>query len=361
MHAETTLKDKAAMLSRAIGGRTGRVGRRLLATSSTGGGAAASVGVVLDIDGVFVRGSNVIDGAQAAIKRLQKAKVPYIFVTNGGGMLEMTKAKDLEKKLGVKVREDTVCLSHSPFKELAKEYGDRRVLVLGHEGCEAIAKNYGFKRVVSAQQLHAENPTLYPRKPKLPLVPANAAAADKVEAVFVFHDPIDWALEVQVCIDLLHNHSSSDSPDKTQAIPFFACNADLVYNTEHATPRLTQGAFVEAFRHLFELRTQIPLSVHYCGKPFTVTYRIAEAMLAKEAARLKVPTPTTFIGIGDNPASDIRGARNAGANWSSILVKTGVWQMPNANNDPVDPADFVLDDISAAVDFVLEKAAKGGL
>jgi HAD superfamily hydrolase (TIGR01456 family) len=276
--------------------------------------------VVLDIDGVFVKGSHVIKGGQEALKKLQKAKIPYVFVTNGGGWLESVKAKDLEKKLGVKVREDTVCVSHTPFRELAKEYADKRVLVLGHEGCEAIARQYGFTRVVTAHQLHAETPTLYPRKPKLPssATATTTATADKdVAAVFIIHDPLDWALEMQVCLDLLFSEAG-----KAQAIPLYACNADLVYNTEHPTPRLTQGAFVEGFRHLYELRTQTPLSVHYCGKPFSVTYRIAEAMLAREAARLKAPAPTVFVGIGDNPVSDIRGARNAGPTWSSILVSS---------------------------------------
>jgi len=313
-----------------------------------------STAVVLDIDGVLLRGPSVIPGATAALKKLQKHKIPFVFVTNGGGMLEGTKAKDLEKKLGIKVKEENVMLSHTPFKEAAKEYADKRVLVLGHDGCEGIAKKYGFKKVVSAHQLHAEMPTLYPRKPKSVSPPDHLP--EKVAAVFVFHDPLDWALEAQICLDLLSNDDAvNNSESSPQSIPMFACNADLVYNTEHPTPRLTQGAFVEVFRHLFEIKTQSSLAIHFCGKPFTIQYRQAEAMLEKEALRLKVPPPSKFVGIGDNPKSDIRGARNAGPNWSSILVKTGVWVMPNANNDPLDPADFVCQDISEAVDLVVER------
>ena len=44
--------------------------------------------------------------------------------------------------------------------------------------------------------------------------------------------------------------------------------------------------------------------------------------------------------IGDNPKSDIRGA-NA-AKWKSILVRTGVFK---GENDPLDPATYVVDDI----------------
>jgi len=325
---------------------------RLLRRFSSSGMGSRTVGVVLDIDGVLVRGPAVIPGAQAALKKLQKHKIPYVFVTNGGGMLEGIKAKDLEKKLGVKVREDSVCLSHTPFMEAAKEYADKRVLVLGHSGCEAIARKYGFKKIVNAHQLHAETPSLFPLRPRAGITMPDHAP-EKVAAVFVFHDPLDWALEVQVCLDLLSNDAAADSG--AQSIPFYACNADLVYNTDHPTPRLTQGAFCEAFRHLFEVKTGVSLAIHFCGKPFTIQYKMAEAMLSREAARLKLPPPATYVGIGDNPKSDIRGARNAGANWNSVLVKTGVWVMPNANNDPTDPADDVCESITEAVDLVIEK------
>lgn len=307
----------------------------------------SQVGVVLDIDGVLLKGKNVIKSAPIALRKLQKHGIPYIFVTNGGGMMESTKAKDLEKKLGLDNAQGKVLLSHTPYKELAREYSNRRILVLGHEGCVDIAHDYGFKKVVTARQLHAETPTIYPRKPKTVQSPSHPS--EKVAAIFVFHDPLEWALEMQICIDLLHNNDTNE-----QDIPLYACNADLVYNTEHDKPRLTQGAFIEAFRHLYELRTGIPLAIHFCGKPFTVQYRLAEQLLNLECEKLKTSnTISTYIGIGDNPQSDIRGARNAGANWISILVKTGVWNSLNSNNDPIDPADVVVEDVSEAVDWIV--------
>jgi len=305
--------------------------------------------VALDVDGVLVRGGAVLPGASAALKKLVRSKVPFVFVTNGGGWLESTKAKDLEKKLKIPVTEDMVLVSHTPFRELAKEIGDKRVLVLGHEGCLDIARAYGFRRPVCAQQLHAENPTIFPRKVKQPhLASESPEKRDKVAAALVIHDPTQWALEMQVLLDLLS--------EGAEQLPLYACNADLVYNTEHPTPRLTQGAFVECFLHLFETVTKTPLEVRFCGKPFSITYRFAEKMLAEQADKLQVPRPTSFVGVGDNPASDIRGARNAGASWSSVLVKTGVWtaHLDQVNNDPTDPADFVTDDISTATEYILK-------
>ncbi|CAM9748934.1 unnamed protein product, partial [Ectocarpus sp. 8 AP-2014] len=38
-----------------------------------------------DIDGVLVRGQGVLPGARESLKALEDARVPYVFVTNGGG------------------------------------------------------------------------------------------------------------------------------------------------------------------------------------------------------------------------------------------------------------------------------------
>ena len=319
-----------------------------------------TTGVVIDCDGVLYRGSKTIPGAKAAIKKLQKAKIPHVFLTNGGGMTEAQKAKEVSGKLGVSIREEQVILSHTPFRELAKQYAASRVLVLGHDGCLGIAKSYGFRDVVSPQQLHQSNPVIFPRKPMFKSAAPMVAdiPTSPIAAAFVFHDPVDWGLDIQVLLD-----ATFDSELCKQAIPVYACNADLYFNTDFAMPRLTQGAFLEAFRHLYELTTNSPLELFMCGKPFTLTSRLAESVLAKEAKMLGIdkhdvvtsPPPLVFA-IGDNPRSDVRGARNAG--WTSILVKSGVWTDNRSTNDPDDPADFVLESIVESVDLILEEVAK---
>jgi hypothetical protein len=59
--------------------------------------------VVFDIDGVLLRGGQLIPGAAVAVRKLAAARIPFVFVTNGGGMLEAAKAADLTKKLGLQV------------------------------------------------------------------------------------------------------------------------------------------------------------------------------------------------------------------------------------------------------------------
>jgi len=75
-------------------------------------------------------------------------------------------------------------------------------------------------------------------------------------------------------------------------------------------------------------------------------------MLENVAKRLQAPAPTVFVGVGDNPLSDIKGAKLAGADWRSILVRTGVWQS-SEDNDLSHPADHVCADILQAVELAL--------
>ena len=58
--------------------------------------------------------------------------------------------------------------------------------------------------------------------------------------------------------------------------------------------------------------------------------------------------------VGDNPHTDIAGANGAGAHWTSMLVRTGIFGGDGARNDAVHPADHVVTDCWAAVQTALE-------
>ena len=64
--------------------------------------------------------------------------------------------------------------------------------------------------------------------------------------------------------------------------------------------------------------------------------------------------PVPLRAVGDNPASDIAGARAAGPPWVPVLVTaTGVWDGPGNSADS--PADIVVDDVEAAVAAALHQ------
>lgn len=63
-------------------------------------------GFLLDVDGVLVRGHKVIPAALGAFRRLVNShgqlRVPVVFVTNSGNVLQHSKAQELSALLGFK-------------------------------------------------------------------------------------------------------------------------------------------------------------------------------------------------------------------------------------------------------------------
>ncbi len=261
------------------------------------------------------------------------------------------KAADLQRKLGLFVHPDQILLSHTPLKSIAHKFKSKQVLVLGNHCSLAVAKEYGFKDTISANCVYNKCQSIFPnRQENRPVWNSHYDVNRPISAAMIFHDPTDWALEMQVLSDIL-------SPKIDQQIPFFVCNADIVYNTEHYLPRFTQGAFVESFKHLFQSYHNKPLEITFFGKPFRVQYEFAERMLRTEQRRTNGELREIsldncmFYGVGDNPLSDICGANSAGPNWRSILVRTGIFQ--GEGNDDINPADHVVTDVEEAVDLIL--------
>jgi HAD superfamily hydrolase (TIGR01450 family) len=169
---------------------------------------------------------------------------------------------------------------------------------------------------------------MYPfRKPDN--LPSSPHKDEPVEAVLIFHDCLDWGLEMQVVCDVIlgrqQNKIGSSTPESfDQRVPIYVSNADIVYSSDHPFPRFTQGAFVEAFKALFEIYSGGQnLVIQTCGKPFKIQYDFARNLLANEANLLGKTPISHYYGVGDNPKSDIRGANAAGDNWTSVLVRTG--------------------------------------
>lgn len=90
----------------------------------------ASYAFAFDIDGVLVRGPDTLEPGVRAIKYLEgdnpyNIKVPYIFVTNGGGKHESVRAQDLSRRLQTDIAVDQIVQGHTPMKELS----DRKSVV----------------------------------------------------------------------------------------------------------------------------------------------------------------------------------------------------------------------------------------
>ncbi|KAJ3330125.1 Haloacid dehalogenase-like hydrolase domain-containing 5 [Blyttiomyces sp. JEL0837] len=259
------------------------------------------IALAFDVDGVLIRGKNVLPHASRTLQRLRKLNVPYIFLTNGGGTTEELKAKEWSQ-MGLDVTPNQVILSHSPMVDLVPRFRDQTILVLGRDSCRLAAHTYGFKKVVLPEELLSLRPTLWPfRKPFID-PPGNISLTEPISAVLSFHDSTDWSRDLSISLDLFRSK-------------------DGVLGTE--------GTDSEIGKY---------------GKPETITYEFALRRLqhlAGPADDLKV-----FM-VGDNPRSDIEGANRFG--WDSILVQTGVYKSGPHN------AKFLVKNVEDAVNLALQQ------
>ena len=222
----------------------------------------------------------------------------------------------------------------------------------------------------------------------------------RVAAILVFHEPRDWALDIQIVIDLLLSAQGylgtlSAKNGRTELRncgyqqdgqpKLWFSNADLLWAAEYQHARLGQGAFKEALAGAWAAITgglgkRTALKCKTIGKPSYETYSFAERKLIDHrkallnigehaGADLK---DVYMIGgtcsskssslwsrsswISDNPASDIKGAneynKRSHIRWHSILVKTGVYKF----GEPEHPAEFIGLGVPKAVKWALQKS-----
>lgn len=96
-----------------------------------------------------------IPQAQDAIAAVSQAKHPFLFLTNGGGSTEASRADYLSTLLQHRIAPEQVIMAHTPMKELLPKYAQATVLICGRGESLQAAQNYGFRRALSPLQLAA--------------------------------------------------------------------------------------------------------------------------------------------------------------------------------------------------------------
>jgi len=287
---------------------------------STSQATSPSFGIMFDIDGVIVRGKNVLPNAPDAFHLLvdeTKAswRVPTIFVTNAGNTLRQEKADKLSEWLGVPVSEEQVVMAHSPLK-MFKEYHEKHVLVVGQGPVEQIARSLGFCHVTTMDQLRHTFPALdavdHKRRRAAPC--SFNKYFPKIEAVVLFGEPVRWETSLQLLVDVLMTDghpSSAPSVISHPHLPILACNMDLQWMAEAVMPRLGHGAFLLCLENLYKKVTgRDMIYTALIGKPSEITYRHGEHVLQQQALNsigLQNPVKTIYC-VGDNVCTDIFGA-----------------------------------------------------
>ncbi|KAI6669107.1 hypothetical protein NL676_003992 [Syzygium grande] len=85
----------------------------------------------------FSGGRAPIGGSSRALRRLYDdygvLKVPFVFLTNGGGIPESARALELSQHLGVNILPAQVLQGHSPFRNLLNRYENELIVATGRE------------------------------------------------------------------------------------------------------------------------------------------------------------------------------------------------------------------------------------
>jgi HAD superfamily hydrolase (TIGR01456 family) len=331
-----------------------------------------SMGVVLDIDGVVYRSKEVIPGSDTAIRQMQKLKIPFMFMTNGGGVTEKMKAEELTAilKLDEPITEEQICLSHTPMRLLVEKFKHDPIVVAGAGSCKDVALSYGFTDVKPILELQAEHPELVPFKQWGKESPATQAlynatmesrrgkpgggisqsgllTGDPIEAVLVMDVLEDTYNDIQVILDICTSPMGmvgNDYVSRSQSVPIYWCADDLVWSTNARLPRLGGGAFREMLATTYSSVTGSELEVTCYGKPRAIAYAYCEKQLAIQASKLgwDPAEMRTIAMVGDNLETDIIGANARGGKWLSVHVLSGIGHSPAARRT-VSPGDDELD------------------
>ncbi len=371
----------------------------------------ASYAFAFDIDGVIVRGPETIPEAIQAVNLLNgdnryKIKIPFIFVTNGGGRSELKRCQDLSKRLNTDIKRDQIIQGHTPMKDLVDTH--KTVLVIGGVGndCRKVAQEYGFEDVVTPLDIMRWKPSVTPyhtlTKEEYECTEERDFDKTNIEAILVFADSRNWATDQQIILELLmskHGRMGTVSPSFNEGPQLYFAHSDFVWATNYNLTRYGMGALQISLGALFKAHTGKELKMIRFGKPQKDTFKYTTKVLSKwrtealqkhvdegnhdspleeteydsdelvvdddsddydeeplslhfSAHALTLPPASTVYFVGDTPESDIRFANSHDESWYSILVKTGVYQ---DGAIPSYKPKHICDNVLEAVKFAIER------
>ena len=317
--------------------------------------------IAFDIDGVFKYGREWSKDGSTALEKVQKAGMPFVFVTNGGGGLtESAYAGSMTSKIAAASKTTTptvigperMVLSYTPWKTmLANGLADSRVLLIGdpREKVLEVANNYGFKYATHYQDYAIKHDTINPfraakaggtshtavavasgkesfdgkAKANVPALVRTTSPAVETPfaAILVMCDPYEWYEAHQAAVDVLCSPTplSIEYDAHAPPMPIHFSNPDVLWKSEHPFPRFGQGAFKLALRALYTERLRflrVPSEAideriavfKQWGKPTEATFRFLEERLRELSPK---PARARAHHCAAKPRQDARAARLA--------------------------------------------------
>ena len=230
--------------------------------------------IAFDIDGVFKYGREWAEAGLSSLRKASEAKIPYVFVTNGGGGLT-------EKVYGAHLKEkvlaagggssgdielpsaERMILSYTPWEtQLVPGLVDKRVLLVGDPADKVrdVAATYGLKHAVHYSDYARAHPSINPfalaresgtshtavantTVVKTAAQPASKENAEEpFAAILVMCDPYEWYEALQISIDVLCSPTplSLEFDPNAAPMPIHFSNPDFLSKFEHPFPRFAQ-------------------------------------------------------------------------------------------------------------------------
>lgn len=281
----------------------------------------------------------------------------------------------MSRELEQEVSPGQFICGHTPMREMAQRYNT--VLVVGGEGekCRIVAEGYGFKNVVTPGDIIKTRHDTTPFRKLTEEEYKNSRVLDldqvQIEAIFVFADSRDWAGDQQIILDTVMSKNGrlgTRSETFDEGPPVYFSHNDVVWSSSHEHSRIGMGALRASLETLYKAITGRDLMTIAFGKPQLGTFQFANRLLQQwrsESCGITKPHSTVYF-VGDTPDSDIQGTNNfnetSDVEWSSILVKTGVYQEGTIPRfPPKKMCGNVLDAVKFAIEREHQKMLKGSV
>ncbi|KAK4375988.1 hypothetical protein RND71_006665 [Anisodus tanguticus] len=244
------------------------------------------------------------------LAKSKSAEVPIVCPLSVGQCIVYEKREVLDTDITVKLK--------SPeFKSV-----NELVVAVGKGEPAEVMSEYGFA-------LYGCRMLIRIAKPKH-IALSNDPCSQRVQAVFVVSDSVDWSRDIQVLCDILRTGGLAGK-EISHKPPLFFASDDLAYQALFPSERLGMGALRIALESVFNAVHPAALKYTSYGKPNPFVFINAESVLMQILQSChnnhqvdgREQFFKTLYMIGDNPSVDIKGARQAGIPWQGLVSSRG--------------------------------------
>ena len=244
-------------------------------------------GILFDLDGVIYQDGVLIDGAKSTIELLNRAKIPYCFITNSTRRTKSGLVMHIEQ-MGLKTKESRVFAASQAAVEYCRMKNFKKMLL--------VVADSEIKKDYCSFDLVDKNPEV--------------VVLGDMGTMFNFELLNRLFLDIMAGCQIVAMHKNR-------------------YWIDSGTLKMDLGAFVSALEYA-------------SGKKVVITGKPNRNFFMLAARRLGCPPNMVYM-VGDDIYADIGGAKSAGMN--AVLVKTGKFNENLLSSSKIQP-DYVIKSVA---------------